>query len=117
MRQDTIKNAVKVINREIKLYQKKLTYQLELRAETKLKNGNLELDSRFGDYESNIKKYEIILADLATIKRAIKNNRKMVKTIGSAERRDLIYPETLITVRRAGFTILITGEIYQCSYD
>lgn len=44
MKQETIKKAVKVINRSIKSYQKKLTYQLELRIEAKFENGNLEVD-------------------------------------------------------------------------
>ena len=71
MKQETIEKAVKVINRNIKHYQRKLTYQLELRAEARFNNGNLEVNS-IGDYERNIQRYEIILADLATIKRAIK---------------------------------------------
>ena len=93
MKQETIKKAVKVINRSIKFYQRKLTYQLELRAEAEFDNGNLKIAS-FGDYESNIQKYEIILADLATIKRAIKNNQTSVKIFGTAENRGYIYKET-----------------------
>lgn len=102
MKQETIMKAVKVINRSIKFYQRKLTYQLELRAEATFDNGNLKVDS-FGNYESNIKKYEIILADLATIKRAIKNNQTSVKLWGSAENMSYIYWETCEALKEAGF--------------
>lgn len=95
MKQETITKAVKVINRSIKFYQRKLTYQLELRAEVKLNNGNLDVAS-LGDYESNIQKYEIILADLATIKRAINKNKESCRLIGTAEGfPGMTYPETL----------------------
>lgn len=102
MKQETITKAVKVINRNIKFYQRKLTYQLEMRAEAEFDNGNLKVTS-FGDYESNIQKYEIILADLATIKRAIKNNQTSVKIFGTAENRSYIYIETSRALREAGF--------------
>ncbi len=49
--------AVKVINRSIKFYKKKLIYQLELRTEAEFNNGNLGV-ANFGDYESNITKEE-----------------------------------------------------------
>ena len=100
MRQDTIKNAVKVINRKIKFYQKKLTYQLELRAEAEFNNGNLKVDS-LGDYESNIQRYEIILADLATIKRAIKDNQTTVKIYGTKDCYDCMYVETESALKKA----------------
>lgn len=102
MKQETIMKAVKVINRSIKFYQRKLTYQLELRAEAEFDNGNLKV-ANFGDYESNIKKYEIILADLATIKRSIKNNQTSVKIFGAAEKNGGIYIYTLNVLRAAGF--------------
>lgn len=102
MKQETIKKAVKVINRGIKFYQRKLTYQLELRAEAEFDNGNLKIDSS-SDYESNIKKYEIVLADLATIKRAIQNNQTTVKISGTAENRGYIYSETSKVLNEAGF--------------
>ena len=115
MNQETIEKAVKVINRSIKFYQRKLTYLLELRAEAKfLRNGNLKIAS-FGDYESNITKYEIILADLATIKRAIKNNKTTIKILGSAESRGLIYVATLNVLEKAGFyygSYGVPGEIW-----
>lgn len=113
MKQETIKKAVKGINRSIKFYQRKLTYQLELRAEAEFGNGNLKIAS-FGDYESNIQKYEIILADLATIKRAIKNNQTSVKIFGTAENRGYIYIETSNVLKKAGFDYDgngFTGEI------
>ena len=102
MKQETITKAVKVINRNIKFYQRKLTYQLELRAEAEFDNGNLKVAS-FGDYESNIQKYEIILADLATIKRAINNNQTSVKIFGTADNRGYIYIETSNALKKAGF--------------
>ena len=118
MKQETIKKAVKVINRSIKFYQRKLTYQLELRAEAEFDNGNLEIAS-FGDYESNIQKYEIILADLATIKRAIKNNQTSVKIFGTAENRGYIYIETSNVLEKAGFYYDgdFTGKIYLLSIE
>ena len=57
MKQETITRAVKVINRSIKYYQRKLTYQLEQMAEAMFDNGNLDV-TNFSDYESNIQKYE-----------------------------------------------------------
>ncbi len=102
MKQETITKAVKVINRNIKFYQRKLTYQLELRAEAEFDNGNLDISS-FGEYESNIQKYEIILADLATIKRAIKNDKTSVKIFGTADCRGDTYTETSEVLKKAGF--------------
>ena len=119
MKQETIKKAVKVINRNIKFYQRKLTYQLELRAEAKFNNGNLKV-ANLGNYESNITKYEIILADLATIKRAIKNNQTSVKIFGMAENRGYIYKETSNVLRKAGFDYDgdgFTGEIWLLSIE
>lgn len=100
MKQETIEKAVKVINRSIKHYQKKLTYQLELRAEARFNNGNLEVNS-LGDYESNIQRYEIILADLATIKRAIKNNQTNAKIYGTKNCDGFMYIETSDTLKKA----------------
>lgn len=104
MEQKTITKAVKVINRNTKFYQRKLTYQLELKAEAEFNNCNLKVAS-FGDYESNIQKYEIILADLAGIKRAIKSNQISVKIFGTADNRGYIYRETLSALKEAGFDI------------
>lgn len=102
MKQEKITKAVKVINRNIKFYQRKLTYHLELRAEAEFDNGNLKVAS-FGNYESNIQKYEIILADLVTIKRAIQNNQTAVKIFGTANNRGYIYRETSRALNEAGF--------------
>lgn len=102
MKQETITKAVKVINRNIKFYQRKLTYQLELRAEAEFNNGNLDI-SNFGEYESNIQKYEIILADLSTIKRTIKNDKTSVKIFGTSDCRGYIYTETSEVLKKAGF--------------
>ena len=118
MKQETIKKAVKIINRNIKFYQRKLTYQLELRAEAEFDNGNLKSNS-FVDYESNIQKYEIVLADLATIKRAIKNNQTTVRIFGTAENRGYIYNETSMVLKEAGFDYDGDGygEIYLFEKD
>lgn len=114
MKQETINKAVRVINRSIKFYQRKLTYQLELRAEAAFNNGNLK-DASFGDYESNIQKYEIILADLATIKRAIKNNQTSAKIYGTYDDvRGSIYDETFEVLSRAGFDI--DGDGFETLY-
>lgn len=114
MKQETITKAVKVINRSIKFYQRKLTYQLELRAEAEFDNGNLDIAS-FGKYESNIQKYEIILANLATIKRAVNNDRTSVKIFGTADGRGYIYTEISKVLKKAGFNYdgdEFTGEIW-----
>lgn len=119
MKQETITKAVKVINRSIKFYQRKLTYQLELRAEAEFNNGNLEV-ANFDDYKSNIKKYEIILADLATIKRAIKNNQTSVKIFGTDDCRGYFYTETSNVLKKAGFYYDgdgFTGEIWLVSIE
>lgn len=119
MKQETIKKAVKVINRSIKFYQRKLTYQLELRAEAEFHNGNLKV-ANFGDYESNITRYEIILADLATIKRAIKNKQTSVKIIGTYNCKGYIYKETSDVLKKAGFDYDgegFTGEIRLLSIE
>lgn len=104
MKQETIIQAVKSINRSIAFYQRKLTYQLELKAENAFYNGNLKVDS-FGDYELGIAKYEIILADLATIKRAIKKNKTSIKIYGTLKNRSYIYNETFEELRKAGFEV------------
>lgn len=117
MKQETITKAVKVINQSIKFYQRKLTYQLELRAEAEFNNGNLKV-ANFGDYESNIKKYEIILADLATMKRAINNNKTSVKIFGTDDCRGYNYTETSNVLKKAGFDYDgdgFTGEIWLLS--
>ncbi len=103
MKQETITKAVEVINRIIEDYQEKLIEQLELRAEAKFRNGNL-IVYRSSDYESSITKYEIILADLATIKRAIENNKRTVKIFESAKTKSSVYyEETADALYEAGF--------------
>lgn len=102
MKQETFKKAVKVINRNLRSYQRKLTYQLELMNEALLKNGNLKHDSFDAD-KNLIEKYEIILADLATIKRAIINNKTEVKLYGTLDNGNMIYSETSKVLGEAGF--------------
>lgn len=89
MKQETIEKAVKVINRSIKFNQRQLGYR-----------------------DGHIEKYEIILVDLDTIKRAIKNNKTSVRIYGTAynrgniytgNNRDYIYTETVEVLQRAGF--------------
>lgn len=107
MTQEAIDKAVKEMNRSIKFYTRKLMYQLELRAEVELNNGYLEV----GDFdESNIKKYEIILADLSTVKRAVKGNKTCAKVYGTAERDGCTYNETVYALRRAGLDYI--GDEY-----
>ena len=103
MKQETITKAVKVINRNIKFYQRKLTYQLELMNEALLGNGNLKNDSFDAD-KNLIEKYEIVLADLATIKRAITNNKTEVKLYGTLNDSSMIYSETSKALGEAGFS-------------
>jgi len=77
MRQKTIDKAIRDIERSIEYYQKRLNDRLE-----EEEKGNI------ADYkykcllEKSIKNTEIILADLAAIKRAIENNKKSVKISG-----------------------------------
>lgn len=108
MKEKTIEKAVKVINREMRTYQRQLSYQLELKAEAEFHNGYLE-DVSYGDYESNIKQYEIILAELATIKRAIRNNETSVKSYGAFCSRDDVYTQTSEVLKKAGFDIQSDG--------
>ena len=98
MKQETIEKKVKTINRNVRFFQRRLTYWLEAKAEAKLHNGNLKVN---GDYERNIKKYEIILADLATIKRAVKNDCMLVNIYGSVNGR-FIYKETEEVLKEVG---------------
>ncbi|MCI8620663.1 MAG: hypothetical protein HFJ50_02300 [Clostridia bacterium] len=123
MEKQVIDKAVKVINKAMRRYQRMLTFQLELRAEAKLQNGNLK-DVELGDYESNIEKYEIVLSDLATIKRAIKNEQGdwcQVLIQGTADDDESLYHETYGTLETAGFyidggpgyIILTSMEIYR----
>ncbi len=107
MEKQVIDKAVKVIKKAMRRYQRMLTFQLELRAEAKFQNGNLK-DVELGDYESNIEKYEIVLSDLATIKRAIKNEQDdycQVFIQGTADDDESIYKETFDTLEKAGFFI------------
>lgn len=80
------KNLTSGLNRVIKEYQQKLTYQLELKAEAELGNGNVGT-YKASYYESNIVKCEKIIASLATIKRALEKNRKSVKIAKNDEYR------------------------------
>lgn len=113
MKKETTKKAVEIINRSMKYYQRRLTEQLEIRAETELKNGNLK-NASLGNYEEKIQKYETILADLATIKRAIRKNKTSVKILGTKKNRNTIYIETSREIKKAGFEYsknMLTGEI------
>ena len=105
MKQQSIDKAVKSLNRSIQFYQKKLTYQLELKAEADLQNGNLNVADE--NYMGNIMKYELILSDLATVKRAIKKGKGEaeveVKIYGTAENRGYLYPEFEKALIKAGF--------------
>ena len=55
--------------------------------------------------ENNIQKYEIVLSDLATIKRAINVNKPTVKIYGTAEKRNQMYKETFDALKDAGINI------------
>lgn len=107
MKQQTIDKAVQSLNRSIRDYQRKLTYQLELKAEADLQNGNLKVVDE--SYMSNIMKYELILADLATIKRAIKNNKTEMEVYGVVGNRGRMYSEVEKALTIAGFFIDGTG--------
>lgn len=117
MRKETIKEVVKKLNQSIQFYQRKLTYQLELKAERELVNGNLEFADLMYDYNpEDIEKYLIVIADLATIKRAIKKGNNYVKIIGTANRdncdmMDMLYRETSDSLARAQLEY-IDGYIY-----
>lgn len=114
MKKETTKKAVEIINRSIKYYQRRLTEQLEIRAEIELENGNLKKDA-FGNYKEKIQKYEIILTDLATIKRAIRKNKTSVRILETNRSRKTIYAETSREIKKAGFEYYInmyTREIH-----
>lgn len=96
MKQQTVDKVVNSLNRSIQVNQKRLIYQLELKAEANLQNGNLKVEDE--SYMSNIMKYELILADLASVKRAIikKGTKEVeveVKIYGTLENRGNVYPE------------------------
>ena len=95
MERQTIEKVVKSLNGSIQFYQRKLTYQLELKAEADLQNGNLNVADE--NYMDNIMKYQLILSDLATIQRAIQKGEGEgeveVNIYGTAENRGQVYPE------------------------
>lgn len=105
MTKEIISKAVKAINQGIRDYQRELTYQLELKAEAQLCNGNI-VDPSLYYFKSNIEKYEIILADLATIRRTIKKNKTYLKIFGTKENRDYIYAETCEVLKNAGLNFV-----------
>lgn len=104
MKQETIVRAAKSINRSIKFYQRKLTYQLEIRAEHLFNNGNIKVE-KLDDYDARIAQYETIIADLATIERAIKVNKTSLKIYGNLRIRGSIYNETVKALKKAGFEV------------
>ena len=101
MKPETIKRVVDVLNRYIKYYSWKLLTCLEIKAESEFRNGNLDL-KHSGEYETDIKRYEIILSDLLSVKRAIKNGVYKIKLYGTLTDRDYVYPETLRVYKKAG---------------
>lgn len=109
MKNGTIDKAVKSLNKSIKFYQRKLTYQLELKAEAELHNGNLNV-ANFGNDGMDIMKYQIILADLATIKRAIKAGRDSAIIYGTATHNCYLYIETAEALSKAGFDTDSDGD-------
>lgn len=114
MKQERIEWTVKVIARSIRYYQKKLAYQLELEVENMFHNGLREC-TNIGDIESNIKIYEIIIADLGTIKRAIsKNINHAIIYSFDVERGVLDLPQIYdVLVNRAKLHVEgLDGELY-----
>ena len=63
-----------------------------------MKNDSFDADKNL------IEKYEIVLADLATIKRAITNNKTEVKLYGTLNDSSMIYSETSKALGEAGFS-------------
>lgn len=104
MKQTTIKKALKVINRALKLYQGKLTFWLELKAETELCNGNINV-RKPSECSNYIQKYETIISNLATIKRAIRDGKEEVKIYCSAEASSFIPNEIHDVIEESGFEV------------
>ena len=76
-----VKDALKIVDRHIRIYQRKLIYELELMAELELNNGNLKVDCQLNDCKKNVERYQVILANMATIRRAIKTgSNRHIKT-------------------------------------
>lgn len=103
MKQTTIDKAVKVFNRSIKFYWRTINRQ---RSNTKVKS--------FRNYVANLERYQIILADLITIRKAIQKNETEMVIYGTAESRSYVYNETLRVICKAGFDYDgdgFTGEI------
>lgn len=69
---EQVKDALKIVDRHIRIYQIKLIHELELMAELELNNGNLKVDCQLDDCKKNAERYQVILANMATIRRAIK---------------------------------------------
>lgn len=95
MTEERSKRLVKVLRRYIKEYQQKLTFQIECEAESLFKDG-----SRY-DAEKR-KKYETILSDLATIKRAVEKGENTIEIYGTADSRNELYWETKKILTKAG---------------
>ncbi len=106
MTEKTRKLAANSLNRSITSYQRKLLYYLELQAEAKLKNGNLEVldHTDCENIETTIQKYKTILTDLATIKRAIRNNSSKVRVLETLEAQNSIYPEVSKALKAANLS-------------
>lgn len=96
--------AITALKQSIKFYERRLTYWLELKAEIELENGNRKT-ADLKMCENNIQKYEIVLSDLATIKRAINVNKPTVKIYGTAKNRNQMYKETFDALKDAGINI------------
>lgn len=78
---EQVKEALKIVDRHIRIYQRKLIHEFELMAELELNNGNLKVDCKLEDCKKNAERYQVILANMVTIRRAIKTGHKgQIKT-------------------------------------
>ena len=101
MRKEEIAKAVRALNRIIRVYQRRLTKELEARAYTPTDN--------------DVEKFENIITDLAMLRTALKKGHDSIKISGTYEHGHYIYVETLRAISEAGLNYDgndITGELW-----
>lgn len=93
MEQQTIEYGVRILKRSIRYYKRTINHQ---------KSGKAR---KFKNYEANMEKNKIILADLKAIMKAIQKNETAVTIQVTVEKCGYMYPETCRVVEKAGFEI------------
>ncbi len=97
MKPTQIDNAVRVFNQNIKFYRRTINRQQNPKVKS------------FKHYETNLKKYWIVLNDMIAIKKAIQKNETEVVIRGTAESGDYAYEETTRVLEKLHFYFEIDG--------